>query len=115
MSSSVGHMEIVVTGRPMLGYSEDGGKVGGGGSVGKGSGGKGGGVICVARNDIFSIKWRHYGLKRDILYYWEHLYFVYYYIISYQGLKVYRVESMDKFKISLNNLRHLNIKMQPSQ
>ena len=34
--------------------------------------------ICVdpvARNGIFSLKWRHYGPKRDILVYWGILIF----------------------------------------
>ena len=49
----------------------------------------------VARNYIFSIIWRCYGPKRDILDYWGTNIFLYYPIISYQKIKVYRVETMD--------------------
>ena len=42
---------------------------------------------CVTRNDIFSIKWRYYGTKQDILDYWETLI---YFLLSYYIL------SMDK-------------------
>ena len=34
---------------------------------------------------------------------WEHLYFVYYPIISYQSMKVYSVERFDIVKISLTH------------
>ena len=48
----------------------------------------------VARNYIFSLIWRCYGPKRDILDYWETiLYFLLsYYILS--KIKVYRVEKL---------------------
>ena len=49
----------------------------------------------VARNYIFSLIWRRYGPKRDILDYWGTIIFLYYPIISYQKVKVYRVENMD--------------------
>ena len=39
---------------------------------------------CIARNDIFSLKWRYYGLKRDIMDYSRTLIFclLFYYILS---------------------------------
>ena len=49
----------------------------------------------VARNDTFSIIWICYGPKQDILDYWGTFIFLYYPIISYQRINVYRVESMD--------------------
>ena len=56
----------------------------------------------VARNDIV--------LNGDIMArkgifwtIWEHLYFVYYPIISYQWINFYRVERMDIGKISLTH------------
>ena len=49
----------------------------------------------VAKNYIFSIIWRYYGPKRDILDYWGTSYFVYYPIISYRIIKVYMVETTD--------------------
>ena len=57
----------------------------------------------VARNDIFSIKWRYYGPKGDILDYWGTLMFFYYPIISYPRIKVYRVEKMDMGGFRWNN------------
>ena len=48
----------------------------------------------VAINDIFSLKWRYYGPKRDILDYWGTLIF-FCPIIPYQWIKVYRVEILD--------------------
>ena len=51
--------------------------------------------LGVVRNYIFSLIWRCYGPKRDILDYGEQTYFVYYPIISYRKINVYRVESMD--------------------
>ena len=51
----------------------------------------------------------------DILAIGEHLYFVYYPLISYQWIKVYRVEIMDIGKISMTHLRQWNMQMQPSQ
>ena len=49
----------------------------------------------VSINDIFGIKWRYYGPKRDILDHWGKLIFFNYTIISYQRIKVYRVDIMD--------------------
>ena len=49
----------------------------------------------VARKYIFGLIWRRYGPKRDILDYWGKSYFVYYHIIYYRKIKVYRVETMD--------------------
>ena len=47
------------------------------------------------RNYIFSLIWSCYGWKRGILDYWGTLiYFVYYPIIPFQRIKVYRVEKM---------------------
>ena len=48
-----------------------------------------------ARNYIFGLIWRCYGPKRDILDYRGKSYIVYYPIISYLRIKVYRVETMD--------------------
>ena len=45
----------------------------------------------------------------------EHLYLVYYPIISYQLIKVYRVERMDIGKIPQTRWRQWNMQMQPSQ
>ena len=45
----------------------------------------------------------------------EHSYFVYYPIIFYQGIKVYRVEIMDIGKILLPNWCQWNMQMQPPQ
>ena len=58
--------------------------------------------VSVARNYIFSLIWICYGPKRDILDYWG-IFFVYYPIISYQRIKVYRVEKMDMGKSHWNN------------
>ena len=55
-----------------------------------------------SRNDIFSLKWRYCGPKRGILDYWGTLAFNYP-IISYQRIKVYRVEIMDIVKILLTH------------
>ena len=49
----------------------------------------------VARNDIFSLIWRCYGPKPDILDYWGTIIYFYYPIISYLRIKFYRVETMD--------------------
>ena len=50
----------------------------------------------VSRNGIFSLKWRHYVPKGDILDYRGTLIFlVYYPIISYQSMEVYKVKKMD--------------------
>ena len=49
----------------------------------------------VARNYIFSLIWRCYGPKQDILDYWGTNIFFYYPIISYRKIKVYIVETMD--------------------
>ena len=49
----------------------------------------------VARNYIFSLIWRCYGPKRDILDYWGKIRFFNYPIISYRKIKVYRVETID--------------------
>ena len=51
-------------------------------------------VLDVARNNIFSLKWRYYGLKGGIWNIGEQSYFIYYSIISYERIKVYRVETM---------------------
>ena len=45
----------------------------------------------------------------------EHLYFVYFPIISYQRMKAYRVETMDIGQISLNHWCQWNMQMQLSQ
>ena len=42
----------------------------------------------------------------------EHLYFLYYLIMSYQWLKVYRGERMDIGKISLTHWRQWDMQMQ---
>ena len=47
----------------------------------------------VSRNDIFSLKWKYYDLNGGIFYCWGTLKFVYYPIIFYQRMKVYRVET----------------------
>ena len=57
----------------------------------------------VARNYIFSLIWRCYGPKRDILDYWGTNIFVYYLIISYRKIKVYRVETIDMGRSHCNN------------
>ena len=57
----------------------------------------------AARNYIFSLIWRCYGPKRDILDYWGKSYNVYYPIISYQKIKVYRVQTMDMVISHWNN------------
>ena len=49
----------------------------------------------VSRNHIFIIKWRYFGPKGIFWTIGGNSYFVYYYIISYQRIKVYRVEIMD--------------------
>ena len=49
----------------------------------------------VARNYIFGLIWRCYGLKWDIWTIGEQSYMVYYTIISYRKIKVYMVETMD--------------------
>ena len=41
----------------------------------------------------------------------EHLYFVYYPIMSYQWIKVYRIERMDKGKISITHWRQWDMQM----
>ena len=43
----------------------------------------------------------------------EHLYFVYYPIISYQRKKVYKFEIMDIGNISLTHWHQWNMQMQP--
>ena len=43
----------------------------------------------------------------------EHLYFVYYHIISYQWIKVYMFVGMDKYERSLTRWHQFNIQMQP--
>ena len=58
--------------------------------------------IFLARNDIFSLKWRYYGPKEDILDYWGTLIF-FNPIISYQRIKVYRVETVDIGRFRWNN------------
>ena len=65
----------------------------------------------VTRNEIFSIKYRHYGPKRDMLDYWITLVFFYYLIIYFQWIKVYRFEILDIVKISLTHWRQWNIKI----
>ena len=57
----------------------------------------------VVRNYIYSLIWRCYGPKRDILEYFETNIFVYYPIVSYQNIKVYRFETMDMGKYHWNN------------
>ena len=58
----------------------------------------------VSRNYILSLIWRCYGPKRDILDYLgnKHI-FVYYSIISYRKIKVYRVETIDMEGYHRNN------------
>ena len=48
----------------------------------------------VAKNYIISLIWICYGPKRDILDYWGENIFVYYPIISYRYIKVYRAETV---------------------
>ena len=69
----------------------------------------------VARNDIIGLKWIYYGTKRYILYYWGTLIYIFNSIISYQWIKVYRVERIYVVKISLTHWHPCNIQMQPSQ
>ena len=57
----------------------------------------------VARNYIFSLIWRCYDPKQDILDYRGKTYFVYDPIISYRKIKVYRVEIMDMGRSYWNN------------
>ena len=57
----------------------------------------------VARNYIFGLIWRCYGLKQDILDYWGKSYIFYYPIISYRKIKVYRVETIDMGRSHCNN------------
>ena len=71
-------------------------------------------ATCAARNEIFSLNWRCYVPKRDIWTIGEHLYFVYYPIIYYQWINMYRVERIDICRISLTRWRKWNMKMQPS-
>ena len=62
------------------------------------------GLIVVAINYIFSLIWRCYGPKRDILDYWGTiLYCLLFYYISYWRIKVYRAETMDMGKSHWNN------------
>ena len=71
---------------------------------------------CIARNDIFSLKWRYYGLKRDIMDYSRTLiYFVCYSITSCQMINVYRGEIMDIGQIYPTHWCHWNMQMQLSQ
>ena len=45
--------------------------------------------VTVARNDIFSLKWRHYGPKGDILDYWGTLIFLFIIpLYTIKGLKL---------------------------
>ena len=44
--------------------------------------------IIVERNDIFSLKWRYYGPKQDILEYWGTLI---YFLLSYYILSMIKV------------------------
>ena len=69
----------------------------------------------VAINGIFGLKWRHYGPKGGILDYWGTLIFFYHPIISYQRIKVYKVERMDIGKIFLTHWCLCGMQMQPSQ
>ena len=57
----------------------------------------------VARDYIFSLIWRCYGPKLDIVNYWGQTQFVYYPIISYRKIKVYRVEKIDMGRSHWNN------------
>ena len=57
----------------------------------------------VARNYIFSLIWRCYGPKRDILDCWGTIKIFNYPIISYQRIKVYSVETMDMGRYHWNN------------
>ena len=57
----------------------------------------------IARNYIFGIIWRRYGPKWDIWTIGEQSYFLYYPIISYRRIKVYRVETMDMERSHWNN------------
>ena len=57
----------------------------------------------VEINKIFSLNWRCYGPKRDILDYWGTLIFHIFPIIPYQWINVYRVERMNIGNISLTN------------
>ena len=70
----------------------------------------------VARNDIFCLKWRYDCPKQHILDYCGNTsFFVYYSIISYQSIKVYRVEIMGIGKIYFTHLCQWNMKMQTYQ
>ena len=58
----------------------------------------------VATNDIFSLIWRYYGPKWIFWTIGEQLYIVYYPIISYGKIEVYRVETMDMGRSHWNNV-----------
>ena len=60
----------------------------------------GGGVVI---NYIFSIIWRCYGPKRDILDYWGTILYFFNPIIYYEMIKFYRVETMDMGISQWNN------------
>ena len=51
--------------------------------------------VTVTINYIFSLIWRRYGPKWDIWNIEEQSYFVYYPIISYRRIRVYKLETMD--------------------
>ena len=56
----------------------------------------------VAINYIFSLIWRCYGPNRIFWTIGEQYYIVYYPIISYRKIKVYRVETMDMVRSQWN-------------
>ena len=60
-------------------------------------------IGSVARNDIFCLKCRYYGPKGGILGYWVTLIYIFNPIISYLGVKVYRVETMALERLLWNN------------
>ena len=60
-------------------------------------------IRSVEINYIFSLIPRCYGLKKDILDFGEQSYVVYYPILSYQKIKVHRVETMDMGRFHWNN------------
>ena len=57
----------------------------------------------VAKNYISSLIWRCYSPKRKFWTIVEQYYIVYYPIISYRSIKIYRVETMDMVISNWNN------------
>ena len=68
----------------------------------------------VARNDIFSLKRRHYVPKRGYLgLLSNNRIFIYYPIISYRRIEVYKVETMYMGRLHYNN--GVSVKSNPSK